>query len=397
MKRFFFHDPYLLIYGFVIVFFGSYGQTFYIALFNEDIRNFYNLTDGQFGFVYAIATLVSSFLFINFAKLIDKIELRIYSTLIIIGLALACIGFNFIFDNIIHLFIILFLLRFFGQGAMTHAGSTSMARYFILDRGKAISVATLGGMLGIMLIPKLVVSLQTFLDFKSIWFYSALSLLLLIPLVTILLFDQNKRDLTLLKNIKDKQVHKHWTITQILTDRIFFIYFPLALSSPFIGTGLIFHQIFIFDSKGWSIEMLGDGYLIFGLCSIFGLIIGGPLIDKINTKRAIPFVLVPLLISVFILFFFNSYFAFVIYMSLFGFNLGLSAPFMGSLWAEIYGVKSIGTAKALLHGVGVFASALSPVIFGYAIDWGFGIVAIFLISSIMIIVSAVLPIVYKHE
>ena len=102
MKRFFFHDPYLLIYGFVIVFFGSYGQTFYIALFNEDIRNFYNLTDGQFGFVYAVATLVSSFLFINFAKLIDKIELRIYSTLIIIGLALACIGFNFIFDNIIH-------------------------------------------------------------------------------------------------------------------------------------------------------------------------------------------------------------------------------------------------------------------------------------------------------
>ena len=201
----------------------------------------------------------------------------------------------------------------------------------------------------------------------------------------------------LLKNIEDKQVHKHWTITQILTDRIFLIYFPLALSSPFIGTGLIFHQIFIFDSKGWSIEMLGDGYLIFGLCSIFGLIVGGPLIDKINTKRAIPFVLVPLLISVFILFFFNSYFAFVIYMSLFGFNLGLSAPFMGSLWAEIYGVKSIGTAKALLHGVGVFASALSPVIFGYAIDWGFGIVAIFLISSIMIIVSAVLPIVYKHE
>ena len=99
----------------------------------------------------------------------------------------------------------------------------------------------------------------------------------------------------------------------------------------------------------------------------------------------------------FLLSFFNSYFAFVIYMSLFGFNLGLSAPFMGSLWAEIYGVKSIGTAKALLHGVGVFASALSPVIFGYAIDWGFGIVAIFLISSIMIIVSAVLPIVYKHE
>jgi len=396
MKRFFLYDPYLLVYGFIIVFFGSYGQTFYIALFNDDIRSFYNLSDGQFGFIYAIATLLSSVLFINFAKLIDRIELRIYSTLIIVGLALACIGFYLIFDNLIHLFIILFLLRFFGQGAMTHAGSTSMARYFSGDRGKAISVATLGGMLGIMFLPKLVVSLNTFLDFKSIWFYTALSLLVLIPFIFITLFDQKKRDLNLQNNIADKKIHKEWTITQILSDRIFFIYFPLALSSPFIGTGLMFHQIFIFESKGWSIEMLGDGYLIFGLCSIFGLLIGGPLIDKINTKRAIPFVLVPLLISVMVLFFFNSYIAFVIYMSLFGFNLGLSAPFMGSLWAEIYGVKSIGTAKALLHGVGVFASALSPVIFGYAIDWGFGILAIFFISSIMIIVSAILPIVYKR-
>ena len=395
MKKFFLHDPNLLIYGFIIVFFGSYGQTFYISIFNDDIRNFYNLSDGEFGFVYAIATLLSSFLFINFAKLIDNVELRIYSIIIILGLALACIGFYFIYNNVIHLFIILFLLRFFGQGAMTHAGSTSMARYFNDDRGKAIAVATLGGMLGIMFLPRLIVSLNTYLDFKSIWLYTSLSLLLLIPIILVVLFNQKKRDLVLKKNTVDNNIYKHWTITQILSDKVFFIYFPIAFSSPFIGTGLIFHQIFIFESKGWSIEMLGNGYLIFGLFSIIGLLVGGPLIDKLNTKKAIPFVLVPLLISVFILFFLNNYIAYVIYMSLFGFNLGLSSPFMGSLWAEIYGVKSIGTAKAIIHAVSVFASALSPVIFGYAIDLGFGLIAIFLISSIMIIVSAVFPIVFK--
>ena len=192
MKKFFLHDPNLLIYGFIIVFFGSYGQTFYISIFNDDIRNFYNLSDGEFGSVYAIATLLSSFLFINFAKLIDNVELRIYSIIIILGLASACIGFYFIFNNVIHLFIILFLLRFFGQGAMTHAGSTSMARYFNVDRGKAIAVATLGGMLGIMFLPKLVVSLNTYLDFKSIWLYTSLSLLLLIPIILVVLFNQKK-------------------------------------------------------------------------------------------------------------------------------------------------------------------------------------------------------------
>jgi len=395
MKNFFLHDPNLLIYGFAMVFFASFGQTFYIALFNDDILNIYKITDGEFGLVYAIATLVSSFLFINFAKLIDKIDLRFYSIFIIFGLAIACTGFYFIFDNIFNLFIILFLLRFFGQGAMMHAGTTSMARYFLVDRGKAISFATLGGMLAIMFLPKIVVHLNSYLDFKTLWILTTIILLILIPLVFLILYNQKNRDLVLTNTIDNDKLNKNWTIAEILRDRVFFIYFPLAASFPFIGTGLMFHQIYIFDSKGWTMQMLGNGYILFGLFSILGLIIGGPLIDKINTKKAIPFVLSPLLVCITVLFFFDNYWSFVAYMSLFGFNLGLSAPFMGSLWAELYGVKSIGTAKALLHAVAVFASALSPVVFGYAIDWGYGISLIILISFIMIVISSILPIIYK--
>ena len=79
MRKFFFHDPKLLIYGFLIIFFASYGQTFFISLFNDDIKNLYSLTDGQFGLVYALSTTLSSLLLVNFAKLIDFIDLRIYS------------------------------------------------------------------------------------------------------------------------------------------------------------------------------------------------------------------------------------------------------------------------------------------------------------------------------
>ena len=71
MKNFFLYDPKLLLYGFLIIFFASYGQTFFISLFNIEIRNQYNLTDGQFGLVYAIATTLSSLLLVVFAKLID--------------------------------------------------------------------------------------------------------------------------------------------------------------------------------------------------------------------------------------------------------------------------------------------------------------------------------------
>ena len=153
MKKFLFHDPKLLIYGFLIIFFASYGQTFFVALFNDDIKSYYSLSDGQFGLLYALATTLSSLLIINFAKMIDYIDLRIYSLLITLGLLVPCFAIYFLPSNIIFLFIIIFTLRFFGQGAMNHAGITSMTRYFGKNRGKAISVGNLGGMIGVMFLP----------------------------------------------------------------------------------------------------------------------------------------------------------------------------------------------------------------------------------------------------
>ena len=79
MKKFFSYDPKLLVYGFLIVFFASYGQTFFISLFNIQIRTHYNLSSGEFGLVYALATTLSSLVLVFFAKLIDFIDLRTYS------------------------------------------------------------------------------------------------------------------------------------------------------------------------------------------------------------------------------------------------------------------------------------------------------------------------------
>jgi hypothetical protein len=92
---------------------------------------------------------------------------------------------------------------------------------------------------------------------------------------------------------------------------------------------------------------------------------------------------------------FEGEFFLIIYMSLHGLTLGIGRPFIGSLWAEIYGVESLGTVKALLHAAAVFASALSPLVFGYLIDWGFSITTIVTISILIIIVSTLLPIYNK--
>ena len=128
MKSFFLSEPRLLLFGFFISYFASYGQTFFISIFNLQIRDLLNLSDGQFGLVYSLATLTSSFMLIWFGKLIDKIDLRIYTFIISLGLSFGCIGMFFLTNNLFLLFLIIVALRFFGQGAMTHTSTTTMSR-----------------------------------------------------------------------------------------------------------------------------------------------------------------------------------------------------------------------------------------------------------------------------
>ena len=46
--------------GFVLTFFSSFGQTFFIGLSGEELRAKFDLTDGEFGGIYMIATIGSA-------------------------------------------------------------------------------------------------------------------------------------------------------------------------------------------------------------------------------------------------------------------------------------------------------------------------------------------------
>ena len=397
MKKFLIFDPNLLFYGFAVVFFASYGQTFFISIFNSEIRDTYQLTDGQFGLVYALGTLSSSLILVLFARLIDHIDLRLYTFIISLGLSLACLGMYYSFSSIYFLFLIIFALRFFGQGTMDHAGRTSMSRYFGNNRGKAISVATLGGQLGVMFLPIVAVKLLLVMSWESVWLLAGFSIIFLfIPMMIFILRNHNLRDSLFKESANELNMGRKWKTREILSNKNFYIYLPLTVSSPFIGTGLMFHQVFIIKNKGWTLEMLASGYILLGIFSIFGLMFGGPIVDKFSSKKVVKFSLLPLFFAIIVLLFFESYFAMFIYLSLIGLNMGIGAPFVGSLWAEIYGLKSLGTVKALIQASTVFASALSPVIFGYIIDFGMGIFTIGFIGILIIIMSSSLVIIYQN-
>ena len=396
MRFFFLLDPKLLIFGFSITFFASYGQTFFISIYNLQIRSFYNLTDGEFGLIYALGTLFSSFVLVGFAKLIDNIDLRLYSFVVSLGLSIACLGMYISYNSTFFLFLIIFGLRFFGQGAMYHAGETTMTRYFGNNRGKALSVSTFGGMIGVSILPIIVVKLTYLIGWQNVWLLASLTILVFfIPLLFLALQNQVSRHSNFIKYYKTNLNNRKWKIRELIFDKKLYIYLPITIATPIISTGLTFHQIFIINQKGWSLELLASSFVFLGIFSILGIILGGLIVDKYKAKKIIIYTLVPLFVAMLVLIFFNHPFFMLIYMSLLGINIGIGTPIVGSFWAEIYGLESIGTVKALLHASMVFFSALSPALFGYMIDFGMGIQSLTLISILIIIISTLLPIFFK--
>ena len=90
-----------------------------------------------------------------------------------------------------------------------------------------------------------------------------------------------------------------------------------------------------------------------------------------------------------ILFYFDNPITSFIFLGLIGISNGLANVLGSSTWAEIYGVKFIGSIKALTTALMVFSTAFGTALFGLLIDKGYSIEQIALISFIYILVSII--------
>ena len=97
----------VIIFGFIFTFFSSFGQSYFLGLFNTSIRNELSITHGQFGSIYASATLLSSIFLIWLGKKIDDINIFKFASFVILLLSFSCFFFSTI-SSILILFYFIF-------------------------------------------------------------------------------------------------------------------------------------------------------------------------------------------------------------------------------------------------------------------------------------------------
>ena len=380
----------IIIFGFIFTFFSSFGQSFFLGLFNAPIRNELGITHGQFGNIYAMATIFSSVLLIWVGKKIDEYQIFYYSFFVIILLFLSSLFFSFI-NSIFLLAIGIFLMRFSGQGLMSHTSTTTISRFFEKSRGKALSTIWFGLSSAEFILPVFVTYFFVIYSWRTVWQGIAIIIILFLPIViynTIRSVKLESREKD--QNPKINLKIKSWRRVEVIKDFRFYIVSLNMLAMPWVATGVFVYQSFITESKMWSIYTIPKAFMVYSITSIITLFFSGFLVDKFTSRKLIPLMNIPLLFAMLVLFYYEHEISAFIFLGLIGVSNGLANVLGSSTWAEIYGVKYIGSIKALTTALMVFSTAFGTAVFGILIDSGYVIENIALIAGIYIIVSLAL-------
>ena len=387
----------VILFGFIFTFFSSFGQSYFIGIFNSSIRADLSITHGQFGTIYASATLLSSIVLIWIGKKIDDMSVFKFSMFVIILLSIASYFFSTI-KIIPLLFIGIFLLRLSGQGLMSHTATATVSRFFEKTRGKALSITWLGLSAAEFVLPILIVFLLTLISWRQIWISISILILIILPIVSFLLIKKLKLDSR--EYSKENMINnniKQWTRSEVIKDFRFYIIALNMLGMPSIATGVFVYQSFIVSSKNWGPFIFAQSFMVYSVLSVITLFISGILIDKFTSRKLIIYMNIPLLLGVIVLILFNNSFTSYLLLGLIGISNGFANVLGSSTWAELYGVKYIGGIKSITTAMMVFATATGAAAFGILIDKGYSINSIASFSAIYITFSLILLLFFRKK
>lgn len=357
----------MVLFGFISVFWGNFGQSFFVGVYGESFKNALDLGAAQYGSLYSLATFIAGFIFLFAGTWVDRLPLRLFAVCAGLGLTAACMLLGFA-NNIALLFIGLLCVRLFGQSLLPHTGMISMARAFEQNRGKALGFAASAVPVGEIVLPLMAVALISWMGWQSTWLlYAALVLVVYIPLATLLLRREVLHE--------EEQAHTPHTVESnfagrfsLLKTRRFWMILPSVLLGPFVVTGVFIHQDYLLQIKTWTDTEWASSFVAYGIVHWLSSFAVGLLIDKYSARRLLAWFNLPIVLAMSVLFLDSFIFSAGIFLSFLGISIGFAGPLTAALWTELYGKKHLGGIRSMVTAFVVVSTALSPVLFGLAID-----------------------------
>ncbi|WP_445681268.1 MFS transporter [Radicibacter daui] len=356
--------------GFLLTMFSSFGQTFFIGLSGNALRETFHLSGGAFGGLYMLATLASAMTLPWLGRTLDLMPGWKVAFFTIPALAFACVLLA-LAPNIVVLTFALYLLRLFGQGMMTETAFTEIGRWFVASRGRAMALIAPGQQAGSAILPALVVIIdQASGSWRTPWFASAALLLLVgLPLIVWLMRIERVPQSQEVASGKLRTA-RDWTRSEVIRDPILYLLLSGTLAPAFIATVIFFHQGYLIELRGYDPLVFAAAFTLMSVTTIIFGLVCGHLIDRFGAVALMPFFLIPLAVASAGVALITPVWGIYVFMLLLGVSNGFTSTLLGALWPEVYGLANLGGIRAITVSGMVLSTAIGPGLTGWLIDFG---------------------------
>ncbi|WP_233786071.1 MFS transporter [Planococcus halotolerans] len=370
-------------YGWVIVaiaalsqFFSGPGQTYSNSIFIDYYIQDFGWSRSTVSAIYSGATLAAGFLLFFVGRLIDRNGSRKMAVIVSVLLAVACL-FNSFVTSMLMLFIGFFLIRLLGQGSMALISNSLIPQWFVKKRGRALSIAAIGGLVSSAAFPLLNVWLIEAFGWRMSWIVLGAIIIVLFTPLALFLIRNSPEDVGLLpdngaaeKTDKKKKTTEEasWSVSEASKTRAFWLLLVCAAIPGIVNTGLTFHLVSIFKENSLSLEAAAG---VLSLTALIGLpvtFLTGLLLDKVKVQYMLVLVFAGEIVSLLLLQNANFMAAAIIFGLVWGVSMGMERIVMAVVWPNYFGRKHIGSISGISMAMIVTGSALGPLPLGIAFD-----------------------------
>ena len=378
----------------------SPGQSFTVSLFFDFFIDDFGLSRTAVSSLYGGGTFVASLALTWIGLQIDRFGNRRMGVVIGVCFALALVFMSFVAGPFM-LLIGFVAIRGFGQGALSLTNTTVIAEWFQRLRGRMMSYSLVGfALFQTVYIPWLQRQLEIY-DWRQVWIFLAIGVATIVIPLTWILMRNKPEEYGLLPDgdVQDEESEAEeipiegWTLREAMGTLAFWIFLAGRLISPSWGTGLIIHQISIFEQVGHSARVAAETYAIITLLMAASSIGFGVLVDKVRPGIVMFIQLAALSAAMILANYMTTQALLYIYAISFGLVMGGGGVFDGAVWTNLFGRKYQGSIRGFVTTALVASSATGPILFGLSYDYLGGYAPILWIGvaiSMTVAISAVI-------
>jgi len=367
----FYYGWIILIAGGLTIFTSAPGQTYVVSVFIDPMIDDLGWSRNLYSSLYTGGSLTAALAVPFIGRMLDRFGGRIMLTSVAIAFGAATVLIGSVASPI-HLFLGFVAIRALGQGSLQLISSTLVAMWFVHRRGRAMALMALASPLSQAAFPILVFSLISAWGWRSAWvILGAIIWVVLIP-VGILLVRRSPESVGLLPDGVTRPMNSprtqsnissednDWTLSEAARTRTFWMLLFVGTPLSMIGTGLTFHHVDLFVTKGFEVGLAAGVLSFMAPMALLGTMVAGFLSDRLPNRYIMAgghLLLATTLVWALPM---SSIWQAFVYGGMMGFAQGVMMTTTNVIWPNYFGRTHIGSIRGVVSTVMVASSAMGP-------------------------------------